>query len=145
MAKGQGSVEVIIMLALALTFILFIYSQSNQSIIDLQKNAELSQGQTSLDDLAAAARDVYFQGTMCLVPFENHARVAHRGAGKRAHRSSRNRVYADSIAPQIRCEIAHRGLQRRLGNTHHIIIRHDPRCTAIGERQYRTTLAAIFF
>ena len=39
-------------------------------------------------------------------------------------------------AAEIDGEIAHRGLQRRLGDAHDVVVRHDAGRAAIGQRQH---------
>lgn len=62
MNKGQGSVELIIILAVALTVLLAIFSVSNQTVIDAQKTDEERKAQLYVDTLSSTAKEVYSQG-----------------------------------------------------------------------------------
>ncbi len=60
------------------------------------------------------------------------ARPAHGRARKGPHRPRRQRVDPDALGPQVVGEIAHRRLQRRLGDAHDVVVRHDPLRAEIG-------------
>ena len=42
--------------------------------------------------------------------------------------------------PEIGRDVAHAGLERRLGDAHDIVVRHDPGRAAIGEREKRAAV-----
>ena len=86
--------------------------------------------------------DILFERRVRAVPFEHGACIAHRGACKRAHRTGRNRVDANPVMPEIGGEIAHTGLQRRLGHPHHIVVRHHAAGAKIGQRDHRAAAEA---
>ena len=51
------------------------------------------------------------------------ARAGNGGAGKRLHRTCRQRVHPDVLPAEIDGKIAHRRLERRLGHAHDIVVR----------------------
>src|SRR3546814_9280832 len=59
---------------------------------------------------------------------------------QRLDRPRRDRVDADILAPQIDREILDRGVERRFGDPHHIIMRHHFFRPVIGQRQQADTL-----
>ena len=59
------------------------------------------------------------------------------GAGQRADRAGGDRVDANVVGTEVGGEIAHARLERRLGDAHHVVVRHDPRRAAEGQRQHR--------
>ena len=66
-------------------------------------------------------------------------------AAKRLDRARRNGVDADVLGAEIGREIAHRGLERGLGDAHDIVVRHPFLGAVIGERQKRTAFGHELF
>ena len=62
MEKGQTSAELLIILSVSLVAILAIFSLSNQSISDLNKQKLSEQAQSEVNELRDAVNDVYAQG-----------------------------------------------------------------------------------
>ncbi len=59
---AQASVEIMIILAVSLVILLFVFSLSNQSITDFGKQKLVDEARVSVKKLANAANDVYRQG-----------------------------------------------------------------------------------
>ena len=76
------------------------------------------------------------QRRVALLESEHLARIADAGAGERADRPRRDRIDADRRRPEIDREIAHRRLQRRLGDAHDVVVRHRAQAAVIGERHH---------
>src|SRR3546814_5218400 len=76
-------------------------------------------------DLAADVGELHVapQRRVLTLPFIDEARAADGGAGEGAHRSSRDGVDADAVAAEVGCQIAHAGLERRLGDAHDVVVR----------------------
>lgn len=60
--KGQTSVELMVIMAATLVVIIFFFSISNESIADINQQKLVDEAQVSVDRLANAVNDVYFQG-----------------------------------------------------------------------------------
>jgi hypothetical protein len=60
--KGQGAIELIIILAVSLIILFFIISISNQQVNQLTATKIRSEAKSTVDDLARAAKEVYYQG-----------------------------------------------------------------------------------
>ena len=60
--KGQSSVELLIIMAVSLVVLAAVFSYSSQSMIELNNQKLIDTAQTSVETLAAAANDVYYQG-----------------------------------------------------------------------------------
>jgi hypothetical protein len=75
------------------------------------------------------------QRRMAFLEIEHLTGIADAGAGKRAHRPGRNGIDPYAPGPEIGGKIADRGFKRRLGDTHHVVVGHDPHRTAIGQGQ----------
>src|ERR1051326_6155478 len=82
-------------------------------------------------------RDGAPQRRMAVLEIEHQPRLGDAGAGERAHRPGRNGVDADAGRAEIRCEVAHRGLQRGFRDPHHVVVRHHPGRAAVGGREHR--------
>ena len=80
------------------------------------------------------------QRRVVLVPLQDVAEVADAGRRQRLDRPGRDRVDADVLAAEIGGEIAHRGFERRLGDAHHVVVRHPFLGAVIGEREQRAAL-----
>ncbi|CEG09918.1 ABC-type oligopeptide transport system, periplasmic component [Afipia felis] len=85
-------------------------------------------------------RDAAAERRMLLLERKHRARIANAGARQRAHRPRRNRVDANAIAAEIGGEITSRGLQRRLGDAHYIVIRHHAGRAAECQRHHRAAI-----
>jgi len=62
MRKGQTSIELISILAVSIVILAAIFSFSNQSINDLNKEKIIESARTSVNKLKEAVNDVYYQG-----------------------------------------------------------------------------------
>jgi len=62
MGKGQSSVELMILLAVALVVLIAIISYSNESIAGINKEKQLKTAENSVNEIVNAANDVYYQG-----------------------------------------------------------------------------------
>src|SRR6266852_6108710 len=71
-------------------------------------------------------RDVALQRRIELVPFEDVVEIADPRGGQRPDRTGRDRVDPDVVAAEIDGEILDARLERRLGHSHHVVVRHDP-------------------
>lgn len=60
--RAQTSVELLVILAVSLVFLLSFFLLGNQTIVDLNKEKEFRTAQYSLELLKNAANDVYYQG-----------------------------------------------------------------------------------
>ena len=77
------------------------------------------------------------QGRMGALEIIHGARVADAGARQRANRAGGNGVDANIARAEVGGQIAHARFQRRLGEAHDVVIGHDARRAAIGQRQQR--------
>jgi len=73
---------------------------------------------------------------VALLEGEHLARVADAGAGERADRPGRYGVDADGGRAEVDREIAHRRFQRRLRDSHDIVVRHRPLPAVVGQREH---------
>ena len=62
------------------------------------------------------------------------AGTADHRAGERPHRAGRDGVDAHALRAEVGREVAYAGLERGLGDTHHVVRRHDPRGALVGQR-----------
>jgi len=68
---------------------------------------------------------------------EDLAEVRDSRRCQRADGPRGNRVDADSLLAQLGGEVAHRRLERRLGHSHHVVVRQGALRAEVGERQHR--------
>ena len=83
---------------------------------------------------AAAERRIF------LLEGEHIARIANAGAGQSADRAGRDRVDADLLVTEIDGEIAHRRFERRLRQTHDVVIGHGAIAAIVSERDQRAAI-----
>ena len=84
--------------------------------------------------------DVALERAVVLVPLEDIAEIADARGGQGLHRAGRQRVDADVLLAQVHRQIAHAGLQRRLGHAHDVVMRHHALGAVIGQRQQRAAV-----
>ena len=66
-----------------------------------------------------------------------------RARRKRAHRPCGDRVDADALEPQIPSQIADRGVERRLGDAHHVVVRNGALTAEVRHRHDRAAPASL--
>ena len=79
--------------------------------------------------------DVATQRRIQFVPLHDITEIADAAGGQRLDRTCRNRVDADVVLAQILGDVLHRGFKRRLGQPHHVVMRHHLFRAVIGQRQ----------
>jgi hypothetical protein len=83
-------------------------------------------------------------GRVVFVPLENVAEVADAGGRQRLDGAGGDGVDADVLLAKVSRQIAHRGLECGLGNTHDVIVRHPLFSAIIGQRQKRAAVGHQF-
>src|SRR2546421_6953102 len=66
-----------------------------------------------------------------------------RARGQRPHRPCRYGGHPDVLLAEIPREVAHRGVERRLGDAHHVVVRHRPLAAEVRHRQDRPASARV--
>ena len=65
----------------------------------------------------------------------DRAGVGDGTAGQGPHRTGGQRIDANAVRAEVGGEIPHAGFERGFGHTHHVVVRHDPFGTEIGQGQ----------
>ena len=66
-----------------------------------------------------------------------------RAGGEGAHRPRRDGVDANAALAEVPGEVAHARVQGRLGDAHHVVVRHGADTAEVGHRHHRATAARL--
>ena len=81
--------------------------------------------------------DVAPQRRVLLDELQDLAEARDARGRERLDRPGRDPVDADALRPEARGEVAHRGLEARLGEPHRVVVRHDALGAEVGQRHQR--------